>query len=329
MNEWGTVKKVIVGIADKARHYNDNKENRCVQFADLELTAEVPQGNYSATIIDEANEDLDNLANIYKEFGADVVRPAYNAKVTNFHYLYCPRDNVLTVDNKIIASPMSTNGRKDEWKGMCDVTNDLSGQTFNDNDYVQECILNKNMLATQNYKPMWDAANVLRAGRNLLYLLSNTGNLAGAVQLQELLGEKTEFKVHVLKEIYTYSHIDSTIALLRPGLALINPQRITDKSKLPKPMQNWDLISCPDPISMDYAGQLPAMSQHTGMNLCSLDENTVIVQATQTNLIKLLEQKGFTVIPIKMRHQRTLGGGPHCCTVELERQYDLDWTFDG
>ena len=62
---------------------------------------------------------------------------------------------------------------------------------------------------------------------------------------------------------------------------------------------------------------------------CMLDEDTVIVQATQINLISLLEQKGFTVVPIHMRHQRSLGGGPHCCTVELEREYDLDWTLNG
>jgi len=329
MNEWGKVKKVIVGIADKAKHYNDNMANRCVLFADRELTASIPHGSYSSTIIDEANEDLDNLANIYKQFGADVVRPEYTADVKSFHYLYCPRDNILTVDDKIIASPMSTNDRKDEWKGMCDVTHDLSRQEFDDTDYVLDCLQNKNLLATHNNKPMWDAANVLRAGRNILYQLSNTGNYAGATQLQKLLGPTTEFKVHVLKDVYSFSHIDTTLALLKPGIALINPERVTDKSKLPIEMQNWDLIECPDPIPMDYAGEEPAMSQCTGMNLCMLDEDTVIVQATQINLISLLEQKGFTVVPIHMRHQRSLGGGPHCCTVELEREYDLDWTLNG
>ena len=329
MNEWSKVKKVIVGIADKSKYYEDNIANRCVYHADKRLNQPLEQGTYSTTVIDEANEDLENLAKIYKTFGATVVRPKFTSDVKSFHYLYCPRDNILTVDDKIIASPMSTNGRKDEWKGMCKVTNDLTYQTFNDNDYVNECILNKKILATQNYKPMWDAANVLRAGRNLLYLISNTGNLAGAVQLQELLGPKSEFKVHVLSNIYAHAHIDSTIILLKPGLALINPTRIKDKSQLPKPMQNWDLLECPDPIPMSYSGSEAAMSQWTGINLASLDENTVIVQSTQTNLIKLLEQKGFTVVPVLMRHQRTLGGGPHCCTVELEREYDLDWTFDG
>lgn len=328
MNEWGKVKKVIVGIADRSKYYEDNLGNRCVYYADKKLDDALPQGNYSSTIIDEANEDLENLANIYKSYGAKVIRPKFNSDVKNFHYLYCPRDNILSIDKKIIASPMSTNGRKDEWKGMCEVTDDLSKQLFDNQDYIKDCIQNKDVLATENYKPMWDAANVLRAGRNLLYLVSNTGNLAGAVQLQELLGPKTDFKVHLIMNVYAHSHLDSTIMLLKPGLALINPSRIKDKSQLPKPMHNWDLLPCPEPIPMSFAGPEPAQSQWTGINLASLDENTLIVQSTQTNLINLLEQKGFTVVPVLMRHQRTLGGGPHCCTVELEREYDLDWTFD-
>ena len=323
MDEWSRVKKVVVGIADRSKYYEDNVANRCVYYADRKLTAMIPQGNYSSTVIDEANEDLNNLADIYKELGAEVVRPKFTDNVKNFHYLYCPRDNILTVDDKIIASPMSTNSRKDEWKSMCDVTHDLSDQIFDETDYEINCVQNKKILATHNNKPMWDAANVLRAGKNIIFQISNTGNRAGAIQLQELLGSK--FQVHLLEDVYTFAHIDTTIALLKPGVALINPERMPEKSILPQFMQNWDLIMCPDPIPMHYAGEEPHMSQHTGMNLSMFDENTAIVQATQTNLIKLLEQKGFTVVPIHMRHQRTLGGGPHCCTVELERDYNLDW----
>ena len=221
---------------------------------------------------------------------------------------------------------MSMNCRKAEWKFMCEVTNDLTKTEFTVEDYDTDCILNKGKLATNNNTPMWDAANVLRAGRDILYLLSNTGNYAGSVQLQRILGPN--FNVHIISDVYSYSHLDSTIALLKPGTALINPARIKDKSQLPGPMQNWDLIECPEPIDMSYSGSEAMMSQWTGMNCVSLDEQTVVVQATQINLIDVLESHGFTVIPIYMRHQRSLSGGPHCCTVELERDYELEYTFD-
>lgn len=328
MNEWGKVKKVVVGTATGAKPYSHDVDSRCINFADRPIDEKIAKFTYPQSVIDEANEDLENLANIYKEFGAEVIRPKLNPKNTRTHYDYCPRDSITTIHDKIIAAPMSLNERKDEWKNICSVTHDLTKQIFDLNDYVTDCIQNPNLLATQNYKPMWDAANILRAGRNILYLLSNTGNLAGAVQLQTILGEKTEFKVHVLKDVYTFSHIDSTIALLKPGKALINTARLRDKEQLPKPMQNWDLIEAPDPVPMPFWGDEPGMSQHTHCNCVSLDENTLIVQATQIPTIKKLEKHGFTVVPIHMRHQRTLSGGPHCCTLELEREYELDWFFD-
>ena len=127
MNEWGRVKKVIVGIANRARYVPDDIGVRQVNYADRSLDNPIPFGAYSQIIIDEANEDLENLSDVYKEFGAEVVRPQV-ADVQ--HYLYCPRDNILTIGQNIIACPMTTNERKDEWKGMTKVTHDLSGQQF-------------------------------------------------------------------------------------------------------------------------------------------------------------------------------------------------------
>ena len=132
----------------------------------------------------------------------------------------------------------------------------------------------------------------------------------------------------MLSGVFTFSHIDSTSAVLKPGGALVNPERIKSKDQVPSGMQNWELIECPEPIEMGYSSVEPMMSKWTGMNCVSLDEQTVVVQATQTNLRKVLEQKGFTVNPVHMRHQRPLSGGPHCCTVELERDYELEHYFD-
>ena len=327
MNEWGKVKKVVVGIADKSQFCPPCPGNLHINWAEYDKNWPIPYGTFSQTIIDEANEDLENLANVYKQFGAEVVRPAFNSSVRNFQYLYCPRDFVTKIHNKVIASPMSVNGRKDEIKSLgIKVDYDLSTQEFDHRDYNDYCIQNEKVLSTNNLKPMWDAANILRAGRNIIYLLSNTGNLAGAVQLQELLGPKTEFKVHVLQNVYAFSHIDSTIALLKPGMMLVNPARVK-KEKLPKFLQSWDIIESPMYDEMDYHGKYPMMSKWCNLNLTSLDEKTLIVNSSQPTTIKFLEKLGFTVVPVLMRHQRTLGGGPHCCTSELDREYELDWYF--
>ena len=54
--------------------------------------------------------------------------------------------------------------------------------------------------------------------------------------------------------------------------------------------------------------------------MLSVDADTVIVDSAQTDLIQTLQQRKFTVIPMQLRHSRTLGGGFHCVTLDLERQ---------
>ena len=57
-------------------------------------------------------------------------------------------------------------------------------------------------------------------GKDLLYLISSSGNAKGAQWLQYVLGE--DYKVHVTRDIYRSSHIDSTVMCLKAGLVLLN-----------------------------------------------------------------------------------------------------------
>ena len=60
-------------------------------------------------------------------------------------------------------------------------------------------------------------------------------------------------------------------------------------------------------------------SDAIGVNLLSVNEKLVIVDENQTELIKTLLRYGIESIPMPMRHQRTLGGGFHCVTLDLKR----------
>ena len=48
--------------------------------------------------------------------------------------------------------------------------------------------------------------------------------------------------------------------------------------------------------------------------------DTVIVDDVQTGLIENLRSHGFQIITTSMRQSRTLGGGLHCVTNDLERE---------
>ena len=65
----------------------------------------------------------------------------------------------------------------------------------------------------------------------------------------------------------------------------------------------------------------------TGMNLFSLDQNTVVVDKRQISLIKTLESYKLTVIPVKNPNQYLMKGAFHCCTLDTVREGTLESYF--
>jgi N-dimethylarginine dimethylaminohydrolase len=317
INEWDKLNKVIVGIADGAKIPEIDDSMRCVNYAGTKALDEVIVGPYPEQVIREANRDLDNLAHHLTNSGIEVLRPE---KTDTSYYNYCPRDVVFTYGDRALATPMPITARKDDYmalkthfKGLT-VAPNYSGRSYL---YNKRCVLNKDVLALTETFPMFDAANILKANDHVLYLVSNSGNKKGAQYLQEWLG--SDVKVHTLEGVYSYMHIDSTIAFLREGLMLLNPERIPDKSVLPKPFCDWDAIMCPEPVDIGHYSGYQNASEWIGMNLLSVDENTVVIEEHQIPTIKALEKRGFDVYALPMEHSRTLGGSFHCVTLDIDR----------
>ena len=61
------------------------------------------------------------------------------------------------------------------------------------------------------------------------------------------------------------------------------------------------------------------MSVWVNMNLFSVNQGLVALEETQEPTRKLLESHGIECAMLPMRHQRTLSGGYHCVTLDLER----------
>jgi glycine amidinotransferase/scyllo-inosamine-4-phosphate amidinotransferase 1 len=80
----------------------------------------------------------------------------------------------------------------------------------------------------------------------------------------------------------------------------------------------WQKIWVEDVVAQDFY-QYPYASKWIAMNMLVVDPHTVIVDQDQVELIKTLQSHQFKVIPLKLRHSRTLGGGFHCVTLDLIR----------
>ena len=119
--------------------------------------------------------------------------------------------------------------------------------------------------------------------------------------------------------MYSYSHLDSTIALLREELCLLNPERVNENN-MPEVLKNWDKIWCTDVMDIGHYPNYNHASKWVGVNLLSLNPNLVVCDENQKELHKQLYKNNIEVIPMKLRHARTLGGSFHCVTLDTLRE---------
>jgi len=332
-NEWDTLKEVFVGVVDGAHNPDHDKDLHCINYADRDNMLGVKEGLYPQQVIEETQEDLENFVSQLQSFGVSVKRPKPQDQqkyfstpnwCTNGYYNYCPRDSVLIVGDTIIESPMALRSRyfetfsfKDDFINyMKDGARWVSAPKprLTDDSYQRE---NLDELTLTNIEPIFDAANILRCNNDILYLLSNTGNELGAQWLQNFLG--SEYKVHVLRNMYSYVHLDSTIALLREGLCLLNPERVNEDN-MPEPLKSWDKIWCPDMVDIGHYPNYNHASVWIGINLISLTPNLVVCDENQKELHNQLIKNNVEVIPMRLRHSRTLGGSFHCITLDTWRE---------
>lgn len=317
-NEWDKLKKVIVGVADHAKVPELDLTIRTINYADRKDVSNVPVGLYPQKVIDESNEDLEIFVNFLLSENVEVLRPK---RTSTEYYNFCPRDVVFTHKDITIATPMPLRCRRDAWMPLTDILSDVTviPCSYQKDLYNKNCIGDKNTLALTETTPSFDAANIIRANDDVLYLVSNSGNVAGANLLQELLGDSA--KVHLLQGVYSYMHIDTTIAFLREGLMLLNPERIKDVNVLPEPFRSWDVIWCPEPVDIGHFPGYNHASTWVNMNLFSVNPNLVVLEENQEPTRKEIEKYGIECAMLPMRHGRTLSGIFHCVTLDLEREH--------
>ena len=299
-NEWDQIRQIVVGTATDANWpvYDPvfKKESEKTTWK----ATPVPQGPVPHHIIEETNEDLDALVSTLIGLGIDVIRPdPLNFQTHDGMYNYCPRDRLLIYGDTIVDPAMMYPCRDMELQCLYDVVDDA-----------------KHYLHMPRHEGMtMDAANVLRLNDKMLFLESASGNRPA----YEWLCEKFPDVKIELCNFYSGVHIDSTIVPLREGLVLFNATRV-NFDNVPQVFDGWQKIWINDVVAQDFY-EYPYASKWIALNMLVVNPNTVIVDKYQTDLIKTLESYKFTVIPLELRHSRTLGGGFHCVTLDTWREH--------
>jgi N-dimethylarginine dimethylaminohydrolase len=296
-NEYGLLKSVIVGCVENFQWpENDNEFDRSISRSTYPTT--LTRGALPNSVYEEATQDLNRLVEMLTERNIEVHRPV----TSKTHWAYSARDIILTVGDTVIQCPTPFESR----------ANELQMYPF-----LHDCNVIKAPRPIKNSDPSFDAANVLKFGDKLLYSLSHSANEAGADWLQQQVGNEYEvIKWHVVDHDIT--HIDSTILSLDKNTILVNATRVKE-NQLPAFLKDFRKIWVDDIEARDFF-HFPYASRWIGMNVLSLDPETVLIDDLQTGLAENLRSNGFQVITTSIRQSRTLGGGHHCVTCDLERE---------
>lgn len=292
-NEWDPLVSVVVGSALGANWPSE------LQGTETAWTkSPIPRGRVNLRVVQQAQKELDILAKVLHGFGIEVHRPRFvDYTKTDGMYNYCPRDRLLVVGDTVIVPNMWLQSRNQELQAL---------------DFVVDAASDV-LYMPQEPDMRLDAANVCRVGDTLLVLENSSGTPRAIEWLRDNL---PNYNIEAWN-CYKGVHIDSTVMPLRPGLVLLNGERVNEDN-CPQVFRGWEKIYVNDMAERKFF-RYPYASKWIGMNLLSVDHNCVIVDEIQTDLIRVLESQGFYVVPLALTHSRTLGGGFHCVTLDLER----------
>jgi len=330
-NEYGPLKSIILGRPQGANWpTGDLYFDRMMQLSTFKKRLQ--RGAVQEDIILDAGDDLLYMRDLLEDHDVKVYRPEimdYTRKVTHAEHLtsgmhsYSARDLILTLDNMAIECPTPFVSRYREF----DAYDVIKQEAMKDGCRwiaaprarmePAECVIDNGRIKLTERYPIFDAANVLKFDDKLLYLKTSTANQAGAEWLQNVVG--TEYEVVVWDKVYAHAHIDSTLISLKKDMILINASRVNSADRLPKFLRGHRKIWVNDMAEGKFT-DFPYASKWIGMNILSIDEETVMIDPIQKGLIKQLKAEGFKCIEVPLTQSRTLGGGHHCVTCDLERE---------
>lgn len=294
-NEWSTLKKVVVGTATDANWPVSDSifAQQCNKY-NSHL-----RGPVSQTVIEELNQDLDNLAAALYSHGIEVVRPdPLNFQTHDGMHCVTPRDRLLIFGSTAVDTMPLFESKLMELQCYFDILQSAQQSITMPRD--QGMIL--------------DAANVLRLNNYMLYLDSVSGNNQAYQWLCEQFPNVTIERC----DFYQGIHLNSTVMPLREGLVMLNADRVKFDS-VPRVFDGWHKIWISN-VADSGPYLSPWASKWTALSVLVIDPHIVIVDQTQTQLIKTLKSYRFEVIPMQLRHSGLFGAGFHSMTLDLVRQ---------
>jgi len=263
------------------------------------------------------------------------------------------RDLTIVIDDCIVEMPIFVQNRYFENLGLYDIfKNALFSPLEFDDDNAHSCNncakwfrapltdITENTIDTEHWSKKRDYSNfekinnkyvmgldgaqILKMRDNMIVNVASYNHYLGFLWLKNLFPSKNWEMVTIAD-----NHIDGSIVQLNDDLFLVNPSLKNNKtfvSELPDFMQNKKFIypyDIPSNRELDDGTDIGIqLASERGMdiNILSINEKTVLVNENAHGTIQILDEYGFDVIPIQLRHSEIFAGGIHCSTLDLLRE---------
>ena len=356
-NDFDPLKHVIVGRADHTCIPAPEPATEAKIPEDSDMRG--MWGPRPPETVERANEQLENLVSVLEKREIRVDRPTpleWNQVVETPDFstetmFGCmpPRDVLLTVGKEILNAPMSFRCRYWEYLAYHSLM-----QRYFDEDpqflwtqaprprltdasyqlhYFEKITLAERLartaaldFVTTEQEPLFDAADILRIGKDLFCQHGLTTNRRGMGWLARHFPAHRIHSVNFPGDPYPI-HIDATFVTLRPGLVINNPQRpMPEAQRKIFTVNDWEIIDAAQPAH-NTPPPLCYSSVWLSMNCLILDHKTVCVEASEVNQLEQLDKLGFEVIPVAFREAYPFGGGLHCSTADVLREGSCDDYF--
>ncbi|XP_072042845.1 glycine amidinotransferase, mitochondrial-like [Amphiura filiformis] len=349
-NEWDHLEEVIVGRAEGA---TVPPLTEAIKFSTFEehwnFFSTYGGRSFPLDHIKKARAELDEFCSVLRREGVTVRRPDivdFSVKYTTPDFtstgqLSMPRDLLLVIGDEIIESPMAWRSRFFEYRAYRALLKEyfnggakwttapkpqMSDELY-DEEYVKYSVEERKKLATQGrfvtteFEPCFDAADFIRAGKDIFAQRSQVTNNMGIEWMRRHLGDK--YNIHVLSFRDPHpAHIDSTFNIIGPGMVLANPDRPCNQIDMFK-KAGWRIVHPPKPMMPDDH-PLWLTSKWLSMNVLMLDPTRVVVDKNEKSTIEMFEKLGIKTIPVSLRFANSLGGGFHCWTCDVRRRGKLE-----
>lgn len=332
--EWDPLEEVVVGrITGGVFPTWQQSMSVVLPENSVSLFRERGGSPYPPEQVRAAERELNGLVDALVVEGITVVRPEPIDHSIAFStpdwksagvYSAMPRDLLIVIGDTIVEAPLSWRCRHYEidayrpliksyfrrGSGWLQAPRPQLTEELFSVDYQAEW----GEYAITEFEPVFDAADFVRFGRDIVVQKSHVTNDSGIDWMQRALGDK--YRVHRVAVNDPHAmHIDATIVPLAPGKLLVNPERYVPNDLF----RGWEILEAPKP-TLPSGWPMYFCSPWVSMNVLSLDERTVVVERQEEPLIEALQDWGFRCILLDFRHVYTFGGSFHCVTLDVRRR---------